>query len=355
MFELYPGDTVLLCTDGLWGPLSDEQIVQELIVERSAQDSADALVQLALAAGSDDNITLQVLRIESRNNNPRPYAPPGTALQLSASASRSQATQPSPAFNSGSVLAASKPPRSALNLLRKLPLLHYVVMAMLCLCLAGDGGYFLLRSSPAARSLVQAALKHVPTVLKAQTGGSGQNVSSDNQTICNKGQDTQVDLLACPAPSVLPDTPVSSTTMSRITITNNTAFLMDDLNWKINELGANEHAFISAVDKTCDRKLASKASCYRYFSFTPRGIGPRTATIVVTSTSQQGSHSAQVTLTGNGVASSSLAPLVKSQPQQVRPPNAQQQGCAQTDKKCLDRARQVANGAKTRTGAATEE
>jgi len=66
MTALYPGDIVLLCTDGLWGHLSDEQLVHELSCARSAQETADELVQLALDAGSDDNITLQVLRLDSR-------------------------------------------------------------------------------------------------------------------------------------------------------------------------------------------------------------------------------------------------------------------------------------------------
>jgi protein phosphatase len=51
---LYPGDTVLLCTDGLWGHVSDEQMAYELSADRSASETADALVQMALDNGSDD-------------------------------------------------------------------------------------------------------------------------------------------------------------------------------------------------------------------------------------------------------------------------------------------------------------
>jgi PPM family protein phosphatase len=64
---LQAGDTVLLCSDGLWGYVSDEQILHELTLDRSASEAADALVDLALAQGSDDNITLQVLRLEDHH------------------------------------------------------------------------------------------------------------------------------------------------------------------------------------------------------------------------------------------------------------------------------------------------
>jgi hypothetical protein len=57
---------VLLCSDGLWGYLSDEELEQELTIDRSASETADALVQHALEAGSDDNITVQVLRLDDR-------------------------------------------------------------------------------------------------------------------------------------------------------------------------------------------------------------------------------------------------------------------------------------------------
>jgi protein phosphatase len=76
---LYPGDTVLLCTDGLWGHVSDEQMAYELSADRSASETADALVQMALDNGSDDNVTLQILRLEDRNAPGRPMAAPPEA------------------------------------------------------------------------------------------------------------------------------------------------------------------------------------------------------------------------------------------------------------------------------------
>lgn len=65
-FALLPGDTVMLCSDGLWGPLTDAQIAEVLGRGSDTQPIADALVGLALEQGSDDNITVQVLRFGHR-------------------------------------------------------------------------------------------------------------------------------------------------------------------------------------------------------------------------------------------------------------------------------------------------
>jgi protein phosphatase len=145
LIDLHPGDTVLLCTDGLWGPLLDEQIAQELSIDRSAQDSADALVQLALDAGSDDNITLQVLRLESRNNNSRPYPPPGPSLGLHSPVFQTGATQPSAAFSTPAESEPLVPPPAVGRVPKKKPILLIAAVALICLSLAAGGGYYLRR------------------------------------------------------------------------------------------------------------------------------------------------------------------------------------------------------------------
>jgi len=59
--ELLPGDTILLCTDGLHGQVKDEEMLKALNGQ-SAKDACKELVDLAKARGGPDNITLQVLR-----------------------------------------------------------------------------------------------------------------------------------------------------------------------------------------------------------------------------------------------------------------------------------------------------
>lgn len=61
---LEEGDTLVLCTDGLWGVVGDEEIVTAVNV-KSAAEACSALVDLALARGGPDNITVQVLRLNA--------------------------------------------------------------------------------------------------------------------------------------------------------------------------------------------------------------------------------------------------------------------------------------------------
>jgi len=58
------GDILLLCSDGLHGSVSDEQICAVLAGETSLQNMCDTLVALALEAGASDNITVVLARNE---------------------------------------------------------------------------------------------------------------------------------------------------------------------------------------------------------------------------------------------------------------------------------------------------
>lgn len=61
--HLQLGDRILLCTDGLSGVVSDEQIKQTVRSEPDVQKCADALGQLALDSGSRDNISCILLEV----------------------------------------------------------------------------------------------------------------------------------------------------------------------------------------------------------------------------------------------------------------------------------------------------
>ena len=60
---LREGDGILLCSDGLSGFASTEQIDRTIQQNPDPTGCANQLVQLALSAGSNDNITVQFLRI----------------------------------------------------------------------------------------------------------------------------------------------------------------------------------------------------------------------------------------------------------------------------------------------------
>ncbi len=61
--ELKKGGTFLLCTDGLWGELTDGDILQVCAEETDAKDAAAGLVRMANERGGKDNITAVVVKI----------------------------------------------------------------------------------------------------------------------------------------------------------------------------------------------------------------------------------------------------------------------------------------------------
>lgn len=62
--SLYPGQTYLLCSDGLTDPVSDEQIAGILSDTRlSTEDAANELVAQANANGGPDNISVALIRV----------------------------------------------------------------------------------------------------------------------------------------------------------------------------------------------------------------------------------------------------------------------------------------------------
>jgi serine/threonine protein phosphatase PrpC len=59
---LKTGDILVLCTDGLWGQLTDLEL-QRAVLQNSPTTACRALVNLARERGGPDNITVQVLRV----------------------------------------------------------------------------------------------------------------------------------------------------------------------------------------------------------------------------------------------------------------------------------------------------
>jgi serine/threonine protein phosphatase PrpC len=59
---LQASDDLLLCTDGLWGVVSDQEL-ETAVNGKTPAESCAALVKLALQRGGPDNITVQILRV----------------------------------------------------------------------------------------------------------------------------------------------------------------------------------------------------------------------------------------------------------------------------------------------------
>ena len=67
---LRKGDVALLCSDGLHGPVSDEEILSVLVTEPDLQKAGDALIQKALDRDGPDNITVALARFDGEALQP---------------------------------------------------------------------------------------------------------------------------------------------------------------------------------------------------------------------------------------------------------------------------------------------
>ncbi|HVT19213.1 MAG TPA: protein phosphatase 2C domain-containing protein [Thermoanaerobaculia bacterium] len=72
---LAAGDLVMLCTDGLHGAVPDAEIERAMEGAESARQSCERLLGAALAANSQDNITVGCLRVEADHPPRRPTRP----------------------------------------------------------------------------------------------------------------------------------------------------------------------------------------------------------------------------------------------------------------------------------------
>lgn len=61
--DLRSGDTLLLCSDGLWGVVEDRELADAVTRLPVAKDAARALVDLALDRGGPDNISVAIIRV----------------------------------------------------------------------------------------------------------------------------------------------------------------------------------------------------------------------------------------------------------------------------------------------------
>jgi len=63
LVPVQPGDRFLLCSDGMTGPVPDEQLLEFMQRHPDAQQCADGLGQLALDMGSRDNVSCIVIDV----------------------------------------------------------------------------------------------------------------------------------------------------------------------------------------------------------------------------------------------------------------------------------------------------
>jgi protein phosphatase len=61
--QLEPGDKLLLCTDGLWGLVSEREL-HDIVEAHPPAEACQMLVNLANERGGNDNITVEILRFD---------------------------------------------------------------------------------------------------------------------------------------------------------------------------------------------------------------------------------------------------------------------------------------------------
>jgi len=75
LHDVMPGDTYLLCSDGLSDMLDDESIAQLLQANESLSEAANALVDAANDAGGKDNISVVLARVRGSAGPTRSWWP----------------------------------------------------------------------------------------------------------------------------------------------------------------------------------------------------------------------------------------------------------------------------------------
>lgn len=70
-FHLEPGDTILLCTDGLTDLVWDDEILKTVRSRHDLKQAAEALVSLANSRGGHDNITVVILSMPRLEEAPK--------------------------------------------------------------------------------------------------------------------------------------------------------------------------------------------------------------------------------------------------------------------------------------------
>lgn len=72
--EVYPGDRIMLCTDGLSGVLSDDEL-KDLLSRSDPPGAVTALVDAAIERGAPDNVTCVVADVAEVDEAPEPGRP----------------------------------------------------------------------------------------------------------------------------------------------------------------------------------------------------------------------------------------------------------------------------------------
>jgi hypothetical protein len=171
------GDALLLCSDGLWGYVSDGDIAAVATdASLSVQTIADTLLHQALAAGGHDNIGIEFIRIGGDGAATLPEIPATTPASA-------RTTTPI----SGGWKAESEPPRS------NHPIVQIVAAGLLLLAVGGYLGlaYYKHLRPFSSDTDPKVSPAPVPIQTPSQGGNAAQRKSRTNADHPSEGHDSK--------------------------------------------------------------------------------------------------------------------------------------------------------------------
>jgi serine/threonine protein phosphatase PrpC len=226
--ELQEGDCLVLCTDGLSGLVSDEEL-QRIVDQFVPQESVYHLVEKANENGGPDNITAIVVRVQEVGEEPPgvryPVVVGGREMgedtvtlgMLSDSPLGAGSGNGNIGISSGPLRLSSGPlmpsptnitaPQPAIGKhrsgRRRLLYLTLVVIALLVISLFGAGAFYFLRSneSQAANQALDAAQQQIMNVTSASPASALNTLATTQKTLVDVQKkyqltDTQMQRLA---------------------------------------------------------------------------------------------------------------------------------------------------------------
>lgn len=97
---LQEGDRILICSDGLTSMVAEDTIHDVLVEERDRDSATDRLVELALGAGGEDNVTVVVVDVVEGSTSP-PAAAPAERTSAPRETTEPEAAPAPPAVDTG--------------------------------------------------------------------------------------------------------------------------------------------------------------------------------------------------------------------------------------------------------------
>ncbi len=210
--ELHEGDCLVLCTDGLSGLVSDEEL-QRIVDQFVPQESVYHLVEKANENGGPDNITAIVVRVQEVGEEPPgvryPVVVGGREMgedtvtlgMLSDSALGAGSSNGKIAVSSGPLRLSSGPLMPSPNSItapqpaigkrqsgrRHLFYATLAVISLLVISLLGGGAFYLLRSneSQAANQALDAAQQQIMNVTTTSPGSTLNILATTQKTLVN--------------------------------------------------------------------------------------------------------------------------------------------------------------------------